>query len=144
VQDRRASNEGGGTFTSGAFRTRTVNYVVINNIVGVSLAASKITIPSGSYFIEALMAAFKTGGNYGRLYSVTDSVEILPSIQNYNHPTENTQQYCSLSGVFTISKTHVLELQHFCTSTYSTYGFGTYANGASFNIFLDCKVWRLA
>src|SRR5690242_14620433 len=46
-----ADDAAGGTFTSGAWRTRTLNEE-LRNTLGASLASNQITLPAGSYYAE--------------------------------------------------------------------------------------------
>ena len=50
VEDQKAANTVGGTFTAGAWQTRTLNTVATNTIVGASVTASTITHPTGNYY----------------------------------------------------------------------------------------------
>ena len=53
IQDQKPQGTHGGTFTSGAWRTRDLNTVLTNTITGASLATNQITLPAGKYYVEA-------------------------------------------------------------------------------------------
>ena len=57
IQDQKPQGTNGGTFTSGAWRTRDLNTVLTNTITGASLSANQITLPAGKYYVEAKSVA---------------------------------------------------------------------------------------
>ncbi len=52
VVDEKAANTSGGTFTSGAWQTRTLNTLTVNDDGIASLSDDQITLPAGTYEIE--------------------------------------------------------------------------------------------
>ena len=60
IQDQKPQGTNGGTFTSGAWRTRDLNTVLTNTITGASLADNQITLPAGKYYVEASAPAYQT------------------------------------------------------------------------------------
>jgi len=67
------SEGNGGDFISGAWRTRPLNNVVINNIEGASLDNDTITLPAGEYWIEAEGQANGVGRAASRFQKVSPS-----------------------------------------------------------------------
>jgi len=55
IEEQAAGTNGhnDGNFVSGAYRTRVLNKVLTNEISGASVASNQITLPAGTYFIEA-------------------------------------------------------------------------------------------
>lgn len=128
VVDEKAQNTGGGTFTSGAWRTRTLNTEKYNSISGASLAGNQITLPAGTYLIEASAPAMAVDHHQTRLYNITDAEMTMAGSTEY---TDNGTGYMTRSfiiGKFTIADAKVFELQHYCSATYADYGLGYMAN----------------
>jgi hypothetical protein len=77
--DTRAQNTGGGTLTASAWTTATLNTTEVNAITGCSLASNQITLPAGTYRIEASKQLSVTQNSRLRLFNVTDSSVIMVS-----------------------------------------------------------------
>ena len=84
VRDEKANNTGGGTFTSGAWQTRTLNTSLTNEISGASLSSNQITLPSGTYFINALATADAVRAHKIKLRNITDSSDTLIGVNTYS------------------------------------------------------------
>lgn len=142
VVDQKAQNTGGGSFTSGAWRTRDLNTVRTNEITGASLASNQITLPAGTYYCEWSAPAYAadpllgTSEHKTRLQNITDGTEILigqalrasggaPSIGH---------------GRFTLAAQKVIQLQH----RISNNGDFGQATNWSVEIYSQIKIWKIA
>lgn len=143
VRDEKADNTQGGGFTSGAYRTRTLNEVKTNTISGASLASNQITLPAGTYWIEAIAQAWNVDLNKLRLYNTTSSTTLIVGINDQHQPTVNTGGHAMLRGQFTLSATSALELQHRCSTTSSTAGFGLKCNFGDVEVYADVVIWKV-
>ena len=76
VEDQQADGTSGGTFTSGARQTRTLNTVVLNTITGASLLTNQVVLPPGTYEIEWSAPAYRVEDHTTYLRNVTDSVDV--------------------------------------------------------------------
>jgi hypothetical protein len=140
IQDQKASGTNGGTFTSGAWRTRDLNTVLTNEITSASLASNQITLPAGTYFIIARAPAFFVDEHQARLQNITDGTTLLTgSCGHVGADMSNSFVW----GRFTLGGTKVLELQHQCSTTRATDGFG---NNMSFGtvVFAEVLIWKVA
>ena len=77
VRDEKASNVDGGTFTSGAYRTRDLNTTKANDIEGASISANQIILPAGTYYMEASAPAFRVERHKTKLRNITDGSDTL-------------------------------------------------------------------
>lgn len=132
VNETQTSGTQGGTFTSGAWRTRTLNTSVQNTITGASLASNQITLPAGTYYAMAIAPAYQVENNSARLYNITDSSVVVQGNNQFGGTTTTSQQMATVSVTFTIAGSKVFELQHYSGQTKATQGFGT-AGGLGFN-----------
>jgi hypothetical protein len=145
VQDQKSSGTDGGTFTSGAWRTRDLNTIVNNDILGASLSSNQITLPSGTYYIEADVPSFAVNENRVRLYNMTDAISTLLSTNSYNDTVGLGHANSTLRGRFTISALKTFEIQHISVATKSTTGFGlSRASFSVIEIYTDVKIWKIA
>jgi hypothetical protein len=126
VQETQSSGTNGGTFTAGAWRTRALNTTQHNSIslASLNLANSQVTLPAGTYRVKGGSGSFKVNFNSARLYNITTSSTI--ALGTSCHATLGYSGYSesTISSVFTILGTAVIELQHKCSDSRSTDGLG--------------------
>lgn len=124
-RDEKTSGTSGGTFTSGAWRTRDLNTSQFNNITSASLASNQITLPAGTYTISATAPVYDIGYHQLRFYNITDSATAVLGISNYLRTGASATSMISVaSGTFTIAASKVFEVQHQCDTTKADSGFG--------------------
>lgn len=108
------------TFTVGAWNTRVLN-TTDGSISGASLSSNEITLPAGTYLIEAWAPAWRVSGHKSRIYNVTtSSVELVG--QNAYGLVNNSQftvTNARLSGRLVLATTTVIRLEHY-VQAYST------------------------
>ena len=143
LQDVQSSGSDGGTFTSGAWRTRTLNTEVTDEI-GSTLAANQFTLPDGTYWIEAEAPAIDAGNHKVALYNVTDAAYELYG-SSARSGDSNTAMCSYLRGRFTVAGgPDTFEFRHRCTVSKSTVGFGQ-ATGISAvsERYADVRIWKI-
>jgi hypothetical protein len=132
VRDEQAQNTAGGTFTSGAWRTRTLNTVKANTIGGASLSGNQITLPAGTYWCDITCPAYYMDNHHARLQSISGtSTTILGTSETAISSAYGSQTRSFIRGRFTLAQATVLEVQHQCKSTRNTNGLGAAANFAT-------------
>jgi len=134
VRDEQAQNTAGGTFTSGAWRTRTLNAVKTNTIGGASLSGNQVTLPAGTYWCDISCPAYYVDNHQARLQSLIsppDIITILGTSETAISSAYGSQTISTIRGRFTVAQQVVLEVQHQCKSTRNTNGFGAPANFAT-------------
>jgi hypothetical protein len=145
VRDEKVSGSAGGTFTSGSFQTRTLNTVMTNEITGASLASNQITLPSGTFYIEANAPAFYVQYHKLKFRNTTDSSDTLIGDNNYLADSGGgAVTHASLKGRFTISSSKTFELQHRGNITKTSDGFGTTNSFSVVEVFADVRIWKIA
>jgi len=142
IVDQKAVATSGGTFTSGAWRTRDLNTTRTNTISGASLASNQITLPAGDYEIVASAPAYQCDGHQCRLYNITDASEIILGTNEYSQQTYSGNCRSFVLGRFTLAGVKVLELQHRCQTTAATAGFGI-SNSWANSIYADVQIWQI-
>lgn len=151
LQDQKASGTNGGTFTSGAWRTRDLNTTVFNSIIGFSLAANQFTLLSGTYIIRASAPGVISARHATRLQNITDASTVLAGTSEFSSllsdPTEGFTTRSFIIGDFTITATKVFEIQHRCDHTQATLGFGVAAGGSfavANELYTEAQIWKIA
>lgn len=144
VHDAQSNGTNAGTFTSGAWRTRTLNTSLLNTISGASLGSNQITLPAGTYFLQATAPAYKTNSNNLRWYNITDSSLVALGANNYAGTTNEIAATALLNCSFTITGTKVFELQHYGAVTQATTGFGVSGNLGYTEMYAQLTIIKVA
>ena len=144
LADVKGSGTVGGTFTSGAWRVRTLNTEVYDPAGVVTLDApnNRFTLGAGTYLLLGLMPAFEVINHRARIWNVTDTAALAYS-QNARSAA-NTQTNALLLTVFTIAGDKVYQVEHQCSSTRDTFGFGYPDNFGDAEIYTQIFVMKLA
>jgi hypothetical protein len=108
IQDEKATNTQGGTFTSGAWRTRTLNTIDTDETGQVSVSSSQFTLPAGTYRTLARAPGYRCGSHATRLRNITDGTTTLIGSSehsaiapSFGEATDVTTS--DLSGTFSIT-----------------------------------------
>ena len=145
VRDEKSANTAGGAFTSGDWRTRTLNTVMTNEISGSSLSSNQVTLPSGTYYVHAGARGYTVNANKLRWYNTSDSSDVLFGDQARSDSSANANAFVSVMGRFTISAQKTFELQHRCETTRSDVnGFGIPANMGVVEVYANVQLWKVA
>lgn len=113
-----------GTFTTGAWRTRVLNTEVIDTEAIASLASNQITLGAGTYRIRAKGPAFQVDYHQVRFYNITESATVEYGNEALSGASDNCVTVSEVVTEFTIGSTKVFELQHRCSTTKASLGFG--------------------
>jgi len=112
--EEQAQNTAGSSYTAGAWRTRVINVVRLNEIVGASLSSNQITLPAGNYIMHGSAIINGAGGSIGtefRLYNITGSaaIEYYASGAMINA----LSSLYTFQTAFTLSASTALEIQQY-------------------------------
>jgi hypothetical protein len=139
IKDFKSSGTNGGTFTSGAWRTRDLN-ALEGNTAMVGLSSNQFVLQPGTYMIEVNAPAYSVGQNRVRLFNISDGSPVLLGTSTYNGG--GVQNLATLDGVFTITAAKAFEIQHFSAGTGTTNGFGV-AGGFGVELYTTVKLIKL-
>ncbi len=115
VRDEKASTTQGGASVQTTWTKRTLNTSKTNTISGASLATDQITLPAGTYDVQAWAPHHDAGGVKLRLRDTTGAATLVVGASEYNDPGDATAHTNHLVGRFTLSVTSALELQYYQT-----------------------------
>jgi hypothetical protein len=147
ICDEKAYNVSGGSFSSGAWRTRDLNTEISDANSIVSISSNQFTLQAGKYIIEWVAPAYNVAYHLSKLYGVT-------SLGNSGYGTSNrtgtaggdTEQKSNGMAHVTLSGAEVFEIQHKCNTT-RTHGFGagqSSLDSATVSIFTIVKITKTA
>jgi len=143
IVDLKSANTAGGTFTSGADRTRDLNTVIYQSIFNASLASNQITLPEGIYYINASAPGWRVANHQSKLYNTTNSTSLLTGTSEYNSTSPTASSRSIINGIFTLSASSVLEIRHRGNTTQNTDGFGYPANLGNNEIYTIVHISKL-
>lgn len=129
IEDRKSDNVDGGTFTSGAWQTRTLNTLVYNLDTIVSLSANVFTLPAGTYFIKWSAPGFTVDSHQSALF-LNDNTPVAYGTSELAANGQVTTHSFG-STVVTIGTSTDYKVVHRCQSTRATDGFGI---GSAFGV----------
>ena len=139
IQDQKPSGTAGGTFTSGAWQTRTLNTKVYDTI-GSTLSSNQFTLPQGTYIVTAYLPTLNTFTSQGRMQNITDATT---SLLGQSAVTGNTAGGVAIiNGVVTLNSTKTFEIQHRCATTVTTNGFG-YPSSWGTEVYSEVKIYKV-
>jgi len=122
IADQKSANTLGGSFSSGADRTRDLNTEIADADGIVSISSNQFTLQAGTYLIRGSAPAYNVGRHIAFIYDVTNSANVgyFGTVQHsYNGNVTSSFFY----GRHTISGATVYEIRHRCENTQSA-GFG--------------------
>lgn len=153
IKDAKSSGTFGGTFTSGAWQTRTLNtlsgdtsFIILSGgTTGTDGTATQFTLPSGKYRFKAIAPAFVVQSHKAKLRNITDSSdEILGSSEECDSAGATAHVTSSIvEGEINISETKTFELQHRCSTTGATSGFGRAVNFGVDEVYAQIEITKL-
>ena len=143
IADQKTSGTDGGTFTSGAWRTRDLNTEVtdVDNIV--SKSSKQFTLQAGTYLIKARATGYDCDRHQLRIRNITDASTVRFGISNFVNQTYNVFSTAVVVGRTTISGAKVFELQHQAQSTKTTFGLGVASNFTT-EVFAEVEIYKEA
>lgn len=141
--DSKATTTDGGTFTSGAWRKRTVAEETDTG-ANCSVAASVIVLAAGTYECRISCPALRVNFHQARLRNTTAGATILVGTSEDSGSGENTTSRSVIVGRFTIAAAQNIEIQHRCSTTAATTGLGQANDFGEAEIYTIAEFWRVA
>lgn len=136
LQDQQSSGTEGGTFTAGAWRTRTLNTEVVDTGGNCTLSSNQFTLDAGTYEIFAVAPGYQVERHVIRLQNVTDGTTTLSGVSANATSSSTTQTNSLINDRFVLASSKTFEIQHQCQATKASNGFGV-AMGAVFTVAIE-------
>ncbi len=146
IADSKGNTTDGGTFTSGAWRTRDLNQEISDEDGIVSISSNQFTLAAGTYLIKWKCPAMKVDHHVTKLILITGSVSsFTEKAGSSSYAADNVVVQNESFGVarVTLTGSGAFEIQHRCDVTKTTDGFGQPANGyASESIYTIVEIYK--
>ena len=144
ITDEKAAGTHGGMFTAGAWQTRDLNTVKTDTGSHASLSNNQITLAAGTYEVEISCPACTVDSHKARLYNITDSTTALVGTTEFANSGIYTYQARSfIRGMLITDEPKVFEVQHRCSSTRKTDGFGKAANFDEVEVYTVAQFYKV-
>ncbi len=141
IQDSKLDEDGGDAIEGR--QVRNLNDVLTNTITDASLDTNVMTLPIGTYYLEASATVMYIKSHKLFLYDKTNDNDILIGINGYNYSSRNNDRGI-ISGVFTLTDITELELSQYIEKERDDYGLGRKSKDSSTpSIYTDVKIWKV-
>lgn len=141
VRDEKTANTAGGTNSSGD-NIRTLNTIVTNTITGASLGTNKITLPIGTYEINASSPAAGVDRFRARLLNVTTSSIILLGTCEYGVNPSGAGRSV-IQGTFTLASQSEINILLFTSTINTTNGLGLAINDGYTEVYTSVFIQKV-
>ena len=131
IEDQKGAGANGGTFTSGAWRTRDLNTEVADADSIVSISSNQFTLQAGNYLIQASAPAYNVDRHQAALYDITANNFHSLGTNEYAKGDAGTASRSIVNGRVSISSANVYEIRHRCQTTFATYGGGVFIGNSN-------------
>ena len=132
ICDQKTNGTAGGTFTSGAYRTRDLNTELTDEGGIVSISSNQFTLQAGNYLVKWSCPAYRADAHRSALYDVTNTSYIEYSMTSYANNTYNGWSSAIGSTRISITGATTYEIRHRCTGgSGSSFGAGFSSLGDS-------------
>lgn len=123
LKDIKTSGTDGGTFTAGSFVTRTLN-TQEGDMSFCVLNSNQFTLVPGIYSIIAWAGGNDCNEHRAKIRNITDSTDAILGTTEVASTVSNSMTKSECVGLISITSSKTFELQHRCSSTTATIGFG--------------------
>ena len=153
IKDVKASGTSGGTFTSGAWQTRTINTLsgdtefisIGTGTTGTDGTATRFTLEPGKYEIEAQSVGYAVNSHQAKLYNITDSNDSIIGTGEQSRTTDAHGTWSKIEGTLIITNSKTFEIQHRCSTTNgATSGRGAAVNFSINEVYTICKIRKIS
>jgi len=145
VQDQKASGTAGGSSTAGSWQTRVLNTTRYNSITSASLNSGtyKVTLPAGTYRVQAQAPAFEGGLQQIKLYDTTNSADILIGTSQLGESAGGSPVSSRIDDVFTSAGTAEYVIQQYLSHASATNGLGYPVNHGVVEVYTTMTISKL-
>ncbi len=143
VREEQTTGTNGGSSSAGD-QVRTLNTVVRNTITGASLASDQITLPAGTYKVNASAPAYDCNRQRTFLYNVTDAAVELLGTTGFSNQTGNVQARSFVIGEFTITSEKDFEIRQYQEDAVATFGLGVACSDGRVEIYSEATIEQIS
>lgn len=143
LTDQKAAGTDAGTFTQGAWQTRTLTNEDYDFGNYCTLAGNQFTLVAGTYVIDAEAPAGVVNNHQAKLRNITAGSDSLIGTSEYTGSGDTTYTKSRIMGRVTFASAQTFEIQHQCQTTKATDGFGNACNFGVTEVYTTVRIWRV-
>lgn len=143
VRDEKVINTQGGSSSASTWNQRDLNTVLVNEIDGSSLSSDQITLPAGTYDIEASAPCNTSDRHRLRFRNITDGSTAVAGMSLHSSATDNQTPHSLLTGRFIITEEKVFQLQQWTQTAQASNGLGVATNSVEVEVYADVRIRRV-
>lgn len=140
VRHEVSSGTGGGATSATTWNVRPLNTTKTNQISGASVSSNTVTLPAGTYWVEAWSVGSQTGLHKLRFRNTSDSTTAIVGLNG--QAGNNITTVAPIAGQITIASGKNFQLQHYSTSSQGS-GLGAPFSGGDAEVYADLRIWKL-
>lgn len=144
VRDEKTSGTNGGSSSATTWNARALNTTVLNTIAGASLVSDQITLPAGTYLVDASAPARVSNGHQLRLYNVTGSTVLLTGTSEFAPSADTTITRSLLRGSITLASSATLRLDHYTSAAVANTGLGAPVSSGTTEVYAEVMIRKVA
>jgi hypothetical protein len=141
VQDQKPSGTNGGSSVVG-WQTRDLNTVLHNDITGASLSGNQVTLPAGTYYVEASVPAWDVATHKAVLHNVVSLQDVLIGSSERNGSSKDVSTRTCIHGVVSTAESTTFSIRHYTSSAEATSGLGAAVSQGT-EVYSDLRIWQL-
>lgn len=140
VRDEKASGVASVAGVGATWNTRVLNTVKVNEIAGAALAANRVSLLAGSYYVQGIGCADNVSGNKLRVRDITGAADLLVGVSVDGPGATEHPSIAHIQGRIELLVDSDIELQH-----YTTVGkaFGTATGAGVVEVYAELMIWRI-
>lgn len=143
IRDQKSQGTPGGTFTAGDWRVRTLNTIMRNDDIIVSLSGDQFQLIAGEFLLLAVCPANRVEWHQCRLVNYTAGSEVRVGSSAQARNGYGDQSLSVLFAAFTVAAGQWMEIQHKCDYSRATDGLGVAADQND-EVFTDVIIIEVA
>ena len=143
VRDEKGSTTAGGSSVGASDNVRDLNTVVTNEIANASLSSNQVTLPAGTFYIEAKAPCFNAGTFRAFLYNQSDSSVVILGTSGSTPSGYAGTYYSFVTGRFTIASSKTFEIRQYVQLSTPTNGLGASVGDGRTNVYTDVQIWKI-
>jgi phosphoribosylanthranilate isomerase len=144
IRDEKTIGTSGGTFTSGAFVTRTLNTIVSYPITqtDISLSSNIITLGPGVYKIEAICPGNRCSRHTARIMNNDLNTVLLVGTVVDSTSGQDLTTISIVTGILTVATVLNIRVEHRCSTTRTVNGLGI-ASGFQTEVYTQITIEKI-
>lgn len=146
IVDEQGAGADAGTFTQTVWQTRVLQTIKRNvNSSLITLTSNQIKLKAGTYRCHVVAPALACVLHKARLRNVSSSTTLIVGTNARSDASDSTTSNSVIYGYFTVADDNqLLEVQHQCSQTKTTTGFGAACNMGESEIYTIAEFWKEA